>query len=262
MATDKRLVVLIPGMDGQRFAVLPPGTASRAAIHRRRASSPRRHGPHGDPGGRPVGATGRPGACRRTRPSHRRIVWRRARAQLRARTSGSGGGPGHRQLVSLLRPAAAPAARHRRPLADAVGRHAHRPPPDGCRVHGSRFIRRRHACWPASARSRLVTLIYVQWLHVSNAATVSTTFLLVVLRRRRDVAAVGGRRDVGRGDALLQLLLPAAGRHADDRRPAELGRAVRVPGGQPGGQQPVGASRARGRRKRWAAATNWRGCST
>ncbi len=27
----------------------------------------------------------------------------------------------------------------------------------------------------------LVTLVYVKWLHVSNAATVSTTFLLIVL---------------------------------------------------------------------------------
>ena len=57
---------------------------------------------------------------------------------------------------------------------------------------------------------------------------------------RRHLAAVGGRRHLGRGDALLQLLLPAAGRHLDDCRSAELGRAVRVPGRQPGGQQPFG----------------------
>ena len=59
-------------------------------------------------------------------------------------------------------------------------------------------------------------------------------------RRRRHLASVGRGRNLDRGDAGLQLRLPAAGRHADHRRPAELGGAVRVPRGQPGGQPPVG----------------------
>ena len=71
-------------------------------------------------------------------------------------------------------------------------------------------------------------------------ATVSTTFLLIVLlvaaTSRLWVAVVTSVV----GDAGLQLLLPAAGRHLHDRRSAELGRAVRVPGRQPGRQQPVG----------------------
>ena len=57
---------------------------------------------------------------------------------------------------------------------------------------------------------------------------------------RRDVSIVGRGRHVGRRHALLQLLLPAAGRHPDDCRPAELGCLVRVPGRQPRGEQPVG----------------------
>ena len=59
-------------------------------------------------------------------------------------------------------------------------------------------------------------------------------------RRRGHVAPVGGGRDLGRGDALPQLLLPAAGRHVLDRRGPELGRAVRLPRRQPGREQPVG----------------------
>ena len=59
-------------------------------------------------------------------------------------------------------------------------------------------------------------------------------------RGRRHLPPVGRGGDVGRRDALLQLLFPAAGRHLDDCRPAELGRAVRVSGRQPGRQQPVG----------------------
>ena len=92
-----------------------------------------------------------------------------------------------------------------------------------------------------------VTTVYERWLHVGNTTTVALSFLLIVL-----VAAATSRLwvaglDVGRLDDLLQLLLPAAGRDADDRGPAELGRAARVPRRQPRGEQSVvdGAGPAR-----------------
>ena len=65
-------------------------------------------------------------------------------------------------------------------------------------------------------------------------------------RRGGHVAAAGGGRDVDRRDAVPQFLLPASGRQLHDRRSAELGGAVRVSRGQPGGEQPVGGRAAHG----------------
>ena len=77
----------------------------------------------------------------------------------------------------------------------------------------------------AIAAVAIVTVVYARWLHISNAAIVSTTFLLIVLV----VAArsrLGLGRDVGGGDDVLQLLLPPASWRPDHRRSAELGRVV------------------------------------
>ena len=71
---------------------------------------------------------------------------------------------------------------------------------------------------------------------------------MVVLRRGRDLAAVGRDHDVGRGGAGVQLRVPAAGGHLHHRRPAELGGAGVVPGGQPRGQQPLGGGPGAGQR--------------
>ena len=51
--------------------------------------------------------------------------------------------------------------------------------------------------------------------------------------------------DLGRGDAVLQLLLPAAGRHVHHRRSAQLDRARRVP--RSSASSPASCRRRRGR---------------
>ena len=85
-----------------------------------------------------------------------------------------------------------------------------------------------------------ITFVYVKWLHVSNATTVSMTFLMVVL-----VIAATSRLCVAIVTSIVaspgfQFLLPAAGRHAHDRGSAQLGGVVRVSRGQPRRQQLVG----------------------
>ena len=50
-----------------------------------------------------------------------------------------------------------------------------------------------------------------------------------------------GRPGRGAGDARLQLLLPAAALHLHDRRPAQRGGALRLPGFRPPDRTPVGA---------------------
>ena len=87
-----------------------------------------------------------------------------------------------------------------------------------------------------------VTFIYVRWLHVSNAATVSTTFLLVVL-----VVASTSRLWVAVATSLVAMFsfnfffrLRGNLTIADPRN-----WALCVPGRQPGRQQPVGRCRAR-----------------
>ena len=80
--------------------------------------------------------------------------------------------------------------------------------------------------------------------------------------RRRHVAPGIAVVDVARRDVVPQLLLPPARWHLHDRRPAELGRALRVSRRQPRRQQPVGGrARAHGR-SRSDGATSWRASST
>ena len=97
-----------------------------------------------------------------------------------------------------------------------------------------------------------VTFVYAGWLHVSNAATVSHILPARRPARRSHVAVLGRGGDLDGRDAVLQLLLPAAGRHPHDRRSAELGCAGRISCRQPGREQPVGGRRARAPRGRRA----------
>ena len=113
---------------------------------------------------------------------------------------------------------------------------------------------------PAAPAALAPVTVLLRWLRVSNAATVSTSYLMVVLVVAA-TSASGRRRDLDRGDAVPQFLLPAAGRHVHDRRSAELGALFAFLAVSLVASNLSAVAQRADRRKPSAAATSWPGCS-